>query len=117
MFKELGQIAGLMRHLPKIKEEMQRLQQRLGQLTAEGDAGAGMVKIRVNGRMEVLACQLSEEAFKLGDREMLEDLIRAATNQALERVRQQTAEETSKMAAGFGIPPGLNIPGLTLTEE
>jgi nucleoid-associated protein EbfC len=117
MFKELGQIAGLMRHLPKIKEEMERLQQRLGQLTAEGDAGAGMVKIRVNGRMEVLACQLTEEALKLGDREMLEDLIRAATNQALERVRQQTAEETGKMAAGFGIPPGLNIPGLTPPEE
>ena len=116
MFKELGQIAGLMRHLPKIKEEMERLQQRLGQLTAEGDAGAGMVKIRVNGRMEVLACQLSEEALKLGDREMLEDLIRAATNQALERVRQQTAEETGKMAAGFGIPPGLNIPGLPSPE-
>ncbi|HEY1858841.1 MAG TPA: YbaB/EbfC family nucleoid-associated protein [Gemmataceae bacterium] len=117
MFKELGQIAGLMRHLPKIKEEMERLQQRLGQLTAEGDAGAGMVKIRVNGRMEVLACQLSEEALKLNDREMLEDLIRAATNQALERVRQQSAEETSKMAAGFGIPAGLTIPGLTPPEE
>jgi DNA-binding YbaB/EbfC family protein len=117
MFKELGQIAGLMRHLPKIKEEMERLQQRLGQLTAEGDAGAGTVRVRVNGRMEVLACQLSDEALKLGDREMLEDLIRAATNQALERVRQQTAEETSKMAAGFGIPAGLNLPGLAVPEE
>jgi hypothetical protein len=117
MFKELGQIAGLMRHLPKIKEEMERLQQRLGQISAEGDAGAGMVKIRVNGRMEILACHLSDEALKLGDREMLEDLIRAATNQALERVRQQTAEETNKMAAGFGIPAGLNIPGLTPPEE
>jgi DNA-binding YbaB/EbfC family protein len=113
MFKELGQFAGLMRHLPKIKEEMERLQQRLGQLTAEGDAGAGMVKIRVNGRMEVLGCQLSDEVFRLGDREMLEDLIRAATNQALERIRLQTAEETSKMAAEFGIPQGLNLPGLT----
>ena len=41
MFKEIGQLAGLMRNLPKIKEEMERLQQRLGQLVAEGDAGAG----------------------------------------------------------------------------
>ena len=113
MFKELGQIAGLMRHLPKIREEMERLQQRLGQLVAEGDAGAGMVKVRVNGRMEVLACQLSDDALRIGDREMLEDMIRAATNQALDRVRQQSAEETSKMAAGFGIPPGLNLPGIT----
>jgi DNA-binding YbaB/EbfC family protein len=113
MFKELGQIAGLMRHLPRIREEMERLQQRLGQLTAEGDAGAGMVRVRVNGRMEVVACQLSDEAFKMADREMVEDLIRAATNQALDRVRQQAAEETSKLAAGFGIPSGLNLPGLT----
>src|SRR5258707_7745804 len=56
MFKELGQMAGFLRQLPRIKEEMDRLQQRLGQLTAEGDAGGGMVRVRVNGRLEVLAC-------------------------------------------------------------
>lgn len=113
MFKELGQIAGLMRQLPKIKEEMERLQQRLGQMVSEGDAGGGMVKVRVNGRMEVLACSLSEEAFRLNDREMVEDLIRAATNQALERARQMVAEETGKMATGLGLPPGMGLPGLT----
>jgi DNA-binding YbaB/EbfC family protein len=114
MFKELGQLAGMMRQLPKIKEEMDKLQQRLGQLTAEGDAGAGMVRVRVNGRMEVQACILSDEALKTADKEMLEDLIRAATNQALERIRRQVADETSKMASGFGLPPGLSIPGLSL---
>jgi DNA-binding YbaB/EbfC family protein len=113
MFKELGQLAGLMRQLPKIKEEMDRLQERLGQLVAEGDAGGGMVKVRVNGRMEVLSCSLSEEALRLNDREMLEELIRAAANQALERARQQVSEETGKMAAGFGIPPGMGLPGVT----
>lgn len=113
MFKELGQIAGLMRQLPKIKEEMERLQQRLGQMVSEGDAGGGMVKVRVNGRMEVLACSLSEEAFGLDDREMLEDLIRAAVNQALERARQLVAEETGKMATGLGLPAGMGLPGLT----
>jgi len=114
MFKELGQLAGMMRQLPKIKEEMDKLQQRLGQLTAEGDAGAGMVRVRVNGRMEVQACILSDEALKTADKEMLEDLIQAATNQALERIRRQVADETSKMASGFGLPPGLSIPGLSL---
>jgi hypothetical protein len=110
MFKELGQMAGLMRQLPKLKEEMERLQQRLSELTAEGAAGGGMVRVRVNGRMEVLSCSLSDEALQLNDREMLEDLIRAAVNQALEKSRQQVAEETGKMAAGFGIPPGLGLP-------
>jgi len=113
MFKEIGQIAGMLRQLPKLKEGMDRLQERLGQLTAEGDAGGGMVKVRVNGRMEMVACQLSEEALRLNDREMLEDLIRSATNQAIGRVRQLAAEETSKMATGLGLPAGMGLPGLT----
>jgi DNA-binding YbaB/EbfC family protein len=113
MFEKLGQFAGLLRNLPKMKEEIERTQQRLGQLTAEGDAGAGMVKVRVNGRMEVLNCSLSEEAFKLGDREMLEDLIRAATNQALEKARRLAADEMSKaVTGGMGLPEGINLPGM-----
>jgi nucleoid-associated protein EbfC len=117
MFKELGQLAGLMKQLPKIKEEADRLQQRLGEINAEGDAGAGMVKVRVNGRFEVLSCRISEEAMRLNDREMLEDLIAGAVNQAISRVRQQTAEETSKMAEALGVPKGLGIPGLPTTGE
>jgi DNA-binding YbaB/EbfC family protein len=113
MFKQLGQLAELFQQLPKIKAEMERLQQRLGQMTAEGDAGGGMVKVRVTGKLEVLSCSISDEVFQSNDREMLEDLICAATNQALDRARQQAAEETSKMAASFGIPAGLGIPGLS----
>ncbi len=112
MFKELGQLASLVQQLPKIKAEWEKLQQRLAQLTADGDAGGGMVKVRVNGKLEMLSCVLSEEVFRLNDREMLEDLIRAATNQALERARQLVAEETGKTAAGFGLPQGLGLPGM-----
>lgn len=117
MFKEFGQLAGLMKQLPKIKEEMEKLQQRLAQVTAEGDAGGGMVKAKVNGKQEVLSCTISEEAAKLGDREMLEDLIVAAVNQALTKVRQLTADEAGKMASGFGLPAGLNLPGLGTPES
>jgi DNA-binding YbaB/EbfC family protein len=109
-FKDFSQFASLLRQLPRIKEEVERLQQRLGQMTAEGDAGGGMVRVRVNGRMEVLACTISDEAMKLGDREMLEDLVRAAVNQALERARQLVAQET---AAGLGLPPGMALPGIS----
>lgn len=109
MFKELGQLAGLMSQLPKIKAEMDGLQQRLGQLIVEGDAGGGMVKVKVNGRMEVLACSISDEALK--DRELLEDLVRGAVNQALQRVRQQAADETSKMAGNLGLPGFAGLPG------
>ena|ERR671930_158300 len=113
MFKEIGQFANLMRNLPKIKEEVEQLQERVGRIVAEGDAGAGMVKVRVNGRMEVLACTLTDEALKSGDREMLEDLIKAATNQAITKARQLVAEETGKMATGLGLPPGMGLPGLS----
>ena len=105
-----GQLAGLMKNLPKIREEMGRLQERLQQITAEGDAGGGMVKVKVNGQMELLSCRISDEALK--DRELLEDLIRGAVNQALQRARQTVAEETSKMASGLGLPAGMNLPGL-----
>jgi DNA-binding YbaB/EbfC family protein len=113
MFKEIGQFASVLKNLPKIREEMDRLQGRLSQITAEGDAGGGMVKVRANGQMEVIACLLSEEAMKANDKELLEDLIRAAVNQALQRVRAQVAEETGKMAAGLGIPSGMNLPGVS----
>jgi len=112
MFDKLGQLAGLMKNLPRIQEEMGKFQQKIGQLVAVGDAGAGMVTVSVNGRMEVLRCTLSDEVMKLNDREMLEDLSRAATNQALEKVRELLQEETGKMASGLGLPPGLGLPGL-----
>jgi len=112
MFKEFGQIASLMKNLPKMREEMSKLQEKMGQITAEGDAGAGMVKVKVNGRMEVVTCTLAEDALKSGDREMLEDLIVAAVNQAMKKAKEQVAEETSRMATGMGLPPGMGLPGM-----
>jgi nucleoid-associated protein EbfC len=108
-FKGLGQMAELMRNLPRIREQFDQMQQRQAQITAEGDAGAGMVKVRVNGRMEVLSVTISDDAI---DREMLEDLIKGAVNQAMARVRDQAAAEANKMAAGLGLPPGMNLPGM-----
>ena len=97
MFKEIGQIASLLKNMPKIREEMEKLQGKMIQITAEGDAGGGMVKVKVNGRMEIMACTLSDEAIKLQDKELLEDLIVGAINQALAKVRQSVAEENGKM--------------------
>src|SRR5579872_398396 len=113
MFDKLRSMMSLMGNLPKLREQVEGLQTRLGQLTADGDAGAGMVKVRVNGRMEVLSCNLTDEALKTCDREMLEDLIKAAVNQAIGKARVLVAEETSKMATGLGLPPGMNLPGMT----
>jgi nucleoid-associated protein EbfC len=112
MFEKLGQIASLMKNLPKMQEEMGKLQGRISQIVVEGDAGGGMVKAKVNGQMEVVACVLSDELMAMNDKELLEDLVRAAINQAIQKARQAVAEETSKMASGmgFGLPPGMQLP-------
>ena len=112
MFEGLSQFASLMKAMPRIREEAERLQQRVGQIVAEGDAGAGMVKVKINGRMEVTTCAISEDALKLNDREMLEDLVKAAMNQAISRAQHMVAEETGKMASGLGLPPGMGLPGM-----
>lgn len=112
MFEKLGQFASLMKNLPKMQEDMAHLQTRIPQITAEGDAGAGMVKAKVNGKMEIVSFAVSDELMKLNDKELLEDLTRSAINQALQRVRVLVAEETSKTVGGMGIglPPGFQLP-------
>jgi nucleoid-associated protein EbfC len=112
MFGQLGQLASFMKNLPKIREEMDKLQGAIARITAEGDAGAGMVKVKVNGHMEVLRCEISDEMMKLNDREMLEDLVRAAINQAIKKAKQTVTEETGKMASGLGLPAGMELPGV-----
>jgi DNA-binding YbaB/EbfC family protein len=110
MFEKLGQFAGLMKALPKIREETEKLQQRIAQIQVEADAGAGMVRGRMNGKMEVTGVTITDEALR--DRELLEDLLAGATNQALEKVRRQIAEENAKSATALGLPPGVPLPPL-----
>jgi hypothetical protein len=112
MFKGMGQLAGLLRNLPKLEEQAAQMQERLAQIQVEGDAGAGMVKVKVNGKFDLTACTISEDALKLNDKEMLEDLIKAAVNQAMSKAREQVAEETGKFATGMGLPPGMKLPGV-----
>jgi len=111
MFKELGMITSVMKNLPKIKDEATQLQQRLGQLTVEGDAGAGMVKVRMNGKFEVLGISIADEVLKGSDREFLEDTVKAAVNSALEKAKRALSEESSKAAANVGLPglPDLSV--------
>ena len=115
MFKGIGTLMNLLGNQGKIQEEVQKFQASVGNITAEASSGAGYVTVKVNGRMEVLSVRISEEAMKLNDREMLEDLVAAATNQALTKVRAQLAEESQKMAANIGLPPGMlggGFPGM-----
>jgi DNA-binding YbaB/EbfC family protein len=113
MFKELGQMMGMLKNMPKLQAAMAEMQQKLGQISVEGNAGAGMVVVTVNGRLEVTRCVIAEEATKLGDRDMLADLVMAATNMALAKARQEVASVSQSAAAeaGLPLPPGL-LPGM-----
>jgi len=113
MFKEIGQAMGMLKNLPRLQAAMQEMQQRLGQISVEGNAGAGMVVVTVNGRMEVTKCAISEEAMKLGDREMLADLVAAAVNMAIVKAREEVAKAGQAIAqeAGVPLPPGM-MPGM-----
>ena len=107
MFKELGSMMSLLGNKGKIQEEMQKFQESIGKITAEATTGGGLVTAKVTGRMELLSVKLSDEAAKLNDREMLEDLIVAAVNAAMAKCREQVAAETAKMAGSLGLPPSM----------
>jgi DNA-binding YbaB/EbfC family protein len=109
MFKEFGQVMGLMKNLPKLQAAMADMQQKLGQISVEGNAGGGMVVVTVNGRMEVTRCVISPDALKLNDRDMLADLVMAATNMAMGKAREEVAKASQSIAqeAGLPLPPGM----------
>ena len=109
MFGNIGQMMGMLKNLPKLQAAMADMQQKLGQISVEGNAGAGMVVVTVNGRMEVTRCAISEDAIKLNDRDMLADLVMAATNMALGKAREEVHKASQSVAqeAGLPLPPGL----------
>lgn len=106
----MGQLAGLLGKLPKIQEEFGKMKERLPDMTAEGQAGNGLVTVRVNGKFNVLSCQLGD--VSTATQTELEEWIATATNRAFDQVKQQLADEAQRVAQEIGLPPGLNLPGL-----
>jgi len=101
MFKGLGQLASLMKNAHEIQGRMKDMQENLRRLKAEGTAGGGMVTVEVNGQQQVLSCRIEQSLVDAGDREMIEDLVISAVNQALEKVKQAAADEMGKLAGGL----------------
>ena len=90
MFKGLGDLASLMKQASEMKGMVGEMQEKLGRVRVTGSAGGGMVEVEASGHQKVLSCTISERLAATGDREMLEDLVVAATNQAL-AVRRSSA--------------------------
>lgn len=113
MFKEIGQMFSMLKNMPQLKANIEEFQQKLGQITAEGSSGGGMVTAKVNGRFEVVGCSISDEVMKMNDKEMIEDLVMSAINQAMAKARVAIMEEQQKMTSDMGMPPGMSLPGAT----
>ena len=103
MSKQLGQ---LLNQAKKMQEKMQKVQEELATRTIEAQSGGGMVTCVVNGKQEVISLKISEEVLEEKDTELVEDLVLAAVNEALDRSREMVQEEMSKIA---GIP-GVQLP-------
>ena len=101
---------GMMKQIQKMQEKMAQVQQELESKTVIAEAGGGMVKVTANGRQQVVKVQIDKEVIDPNDHEMLEDLVVAATNKALEEAAKLAQEEMAKVTSGI-LP---NIPGLTL---
>lgn len=104
-----GGIGQLMKQAQKMQADMQRAQEEMAHLTVTGESGGGMVKITMTCKHEVRALQIDDSLIG-EDREMLEDLIVAAFNDAISRVERTVQEKFSGLTSGLSLPPGMKLP-------
>ncbi|WP_027410571.1 YbaB/EbfC family nucleoid-associated protein [Anoxybacteroides tepidamans] len=106
MMRGMGNMQKMMKQMQKMQKEMQKAQEELAEKKVEGTAGGGMVTVVANGHKQILEVNIKEEVVDPEDIEMLQDLILAATNDALKKADELTAETMGQFTKG------LNIPGL-----
>ncbi len=104
-----GGLGNLMKQAQKMQEDMQKAQEEIGNLEVTGEAGGGLVKVTMTGRHEARRVEI--DASLVGDdKDMLEDLIAAAINDATHRVEAMTQERMSGMTSGLNLPAGMKLP-------
>jgi DNA-binding YbaB/EbfC family protein len=104
-----GGLGKMMKQVQDMQANMQKMQEELANLEITGQSGGGMVSVVMNGRHEARRVSIDASLLK-DDREMLEDLVAAAINDAVHKVEDATKEKLAGMSAGLGIPPGLKLP-------
>jgi nucleoid-associated protein EbfC len=104
-----GNFGNMMKQAEALQRNMQKAQEEIARLEVVGESGGGMVKVTMTGKHEVKRVQI-EPTVAGEDREMLEDLVAAAINDAVRRVEQQSAERMQGMMSGLRLPPGMKLP-------
>lgn len=97
-------MGNMMKQAQKLQTQMMRLQEELAEKTVEASAGGGMIKVIANGRQQVLSIQIEKEVVDPEDVEMLQDLMLAAVNDALQKSQEMVSAEMSKLTGGMNIP-------------
>ena len=103
-----GGIAGLMKQAQQMQENMKKMQDQLASVEVEGQSGAGMVKVQMTCKYDVRRVSIDESV--MDDKEMLEDLVAAALNDAVRKVEAATQEKMAGVTAGLNLPPGMKMP-------
>lgn len=103
-------LQGMLAQAQKMQEEMERMKDEVAKKTVTAEAGGGMIKVTVNGANQVLAIKIQKDAVDPNDVEMLEDLVVAAVNKALNEVQEIAAKEMDKLNGMLPNIPGLNLP-------
>ena len=104
-----SQLAGLMKQAQAMQDNMKKAQEEIAALEVEGQAGGGLIKVLMTGRHDVKRVTI-DPSLVGEDKDMLEDLVAAAVNDAVRKVEAATQEKMSGVAGGLGLPPGFKLP-------
>lgn len=104
-----GGLGNMMKQVQKMQADMQKAQDEIANMEVTGESGGGMVSVVMNGRHDVSRVAIDPELMS-DDREMLEDLVAAAVNDAVRKVEQQSQEKMSGLTDGINLPPGMKLP-------
>ncbi len=104
-----GGMNEIMKQAQKMQEDLQKAQEEIAKAEVTGESGAGLVKVTMNGRHDVSKVAIDPSLME-EEREVLEDLIAAAVNDAVRRIEEYQKEKMAGMAGGMGMPPGFKMP-------
>ena len=104
MFKGIGDLAGMLKQAQSMGSRMKEMNEQLSAIRAIGSAGGGLVEVEVNGLGEMMRISIDPTLLEKKDRELIEDLVPAATNTALSKAKEQQARSMQDLAGGMDIP-------------